>query len=311
MLPSTAVSQPRSTLERRRPAFRLALTAVAAALVACGVNLNDVPGRACDDTHPCREGRACLDGFCFAPDELDAGVDAGPFDAGSTDDAGAGDAGAGDAGVLDAGAQPLWRQKVHGFTGITVDTNCSVDIDPSRNNRVLATISSTDDARDTATADMDTAGRLPGVAWGRVRGLVTLPAPLGLRGRATFASIDTSDGRAWLRLAFDAQGRLLVQSDATTLASTAMNEAFTRDGGFPAGDYSIDVTWDRSGARRVALDGVILAETPVASPGGSLAPAVLHLGVVDYGGDAGSGWSVTLSGWEAADDPRAVLGDAP
>lgn len=300
---------PRSPSERRRHAVRLALAAGAAALaVACGVHLDDLPGRACDDAHPCREGRACLDGFCFASDELDAGTDAG-LDAGPAD-AGV-DAGPGDAGAMDAGLAPLWRQKLHGFTGITVDSNCSVDIDPSRANRVLATISSSDDARDTATADLDTPGRLPGLAWGRVRGRVTLPAPLGLRGAATFASIDTADGRAWLRLAFDAQGRLLVQSDPMTLAGAAMNESFVRDGGFPAGDYSVDVTWDRTGNRRVALDGVILAETPIATPGGSQAPAVLHLGVVDYGGDAGTGWSVTLSGWEAADDPRAVLGDAP
>lgn len=298
---------PWSPHERRHSAVRLLFAAALAS--ACSVNLDDVPGRACDDAHPCREGRTCLDGFCFSPDERDAGRDAGA-DAGPLD-AGAMDAGVGDAGVRDAGIAPVWRQQVHGFTGITVDGNCSVDIDPSRNNRVLAIIASSDDAHDTATADQDTPGRLPGPAWGRLRGRVTLPAPLSLRGVATFASLDTADGRAWLRLAFDAQERLLVQSDPLTLAGPAMNESFARDGGFPAGDYIIDVTWDRTGNRRVALDGVILAETPIATPGGSQAPAVLHLGIVSYDGDAGTGWSVTLSGWEAADDPRAVLGDAP
>lgn len=309
MLPSAPVRGPPSQPERNGqgpgPSWRLAALAALGFAAGCGVSLDDVPGRACDDAHPCREGRACIDGFCFSPEALDAGVDAGATDAGGRD------AGGPDAGRFDAGPQPTWQQRLHGFTGTTVDANCSVDIDPSRGNRVLAIVSSTDDTRDTATADLDTPARLPGAAYGHLRGRVTLPAPLGLRSLATFALLTTADGGAWLRLGFDAQGRLVVQSDAMTLGSAAMNESFARDGGFGAGDYAVDVSWTRGGSRRVSLDNVTLADTPIGAPGGAAAPALLRLGIASYDGDAGTGWSVTLSGWQAADDPSVVLGDVP
>lgn len=290
----------------RAPAA-LALCALVGAVVACGLDLPDVPGRLCDDAHPCREGRSCVDGHCFSQAELDAGAatDAGASDAGPTD------AGPPDAGEPDAGPQPVWQQRLHGFTGTTVDPSCTVNIDPSRGNRVLATIASAADNRDTATGDLDDPRRLPATLSGRLRGRVTLAAPLGLRGAASFLSLSAADGGDWVRVAFDAQGRLLVQSDATTLASAAMNEAFTRDGGFPAGDYVVDVRWERPGNRRVTLDGVVLADTPIGGGGRAQPPGLLRLGIVSYGGDAGTGWSVTLSGWQLADDLSVPLGDVP
>jgi len=264
---------------------------------ACGVNLDDAPGRLCDDTHPCREGRRCVDGACWSDAELDAGLPP--------------DGGAPDAGLPDAGPQPLWQQRLHGFTGTTVDPACSVDVDPSRGNRVLAAIVSSNDARDTATADLDTAARLPGVGYGRLRGRITLPAPLLLRGEGIFASLSASGGGDWLRLGFDAQGQLLVVSDPQTLGGAAMIESFARDGGFGAGDYVIDVAWTRGGARVVTLDGVELARSAVPAGGAGVPPAALHLGIVSYGGDAGTGWTLSLSGWQLAGDPSVTLGDVP
>ncbi len=293
---------------RSRPArpgavLCLALASLASAVTGCGVSLDDAPGRACDEDRPCRAGRRCEGGRCL--DELPPPTDAGEDDAGR-------DAGRPDAGPIDAGPAPVWRQRVHGFTGSAVDATCSLSIDPARGNSVLASITSADDARDTAAATQDLAARLPGPGWGRLRGRVTLPALVSLRGTATFASVDTADGRAWLQLAFDAQGRLVVHSDDATLAAGALTERFTRDGGFPRGDYVVDVGWDRAaGVRRVALDDVTLAETPLGATGGAAAPAALRLGVIAYSGDAGSGWTVALSGWEAADDARSALGVDP
>ena len=42
-------------------------------VTGCSVELDDVPGRACDDEHPCRAPRACVQGACWAPDEPSEG----------------------------------------------------------------------------------------------------------------------------------------------------------------------------------------------------------------------------------------------
>ncbi|MEW5740179.1 MAG: hypothetical protein AB1938_14705 [Myxococcota bacterium] len=299
----------------RHPSVAFALVSLCGAVASCGVDLQDVPGRACDDTHPCREGRSCIDSRCFAPDELDAGFDGGANDAGASDagpsDAGPRDSGLPDAGGIDAGRQPVWQQKVHGFTSTTVDTACTLDIDPGQGNRVLATIASAADTRDTATANVEQPSRLPGVAYGHLRGRLTLPAPVQLRGPASFLTLAAPNGSAWIRLAFDAQGRLLVQSDAQTLASSAMSETFPRDGGYGAGDYVFDVAWTRGGARQVTVNGVLLANSPIGAGGSTTPPASLRVGIGEYGGDAGTGWAVTLSGWQLADDPAVPLEAVP
>ncbi|GMU62672.1 MAG: hypothetical protein AMXMBFR34_44350 [Myxococcaceae bacterium] len=274
----------------RRLPVAFALLVLWGAGASCGVDLHDLPGRACDDAHPCGAGRTCVDSHCHAPDELDGG-----------------DAGSPDAGRFDAGLKPLWQQRLHGFTNSTVDTACTLDIDPSRGNRVWATIVSADDASDTATAEVEDPARLPGAAYGHLQGHLTLPAPLQLRGPASFLALDAANGDTWLKLGFDAQGRLWVRSDAQTLSSSAMTEVFTRDGGFGAGDYVLDVSWTRGGARQVSLDGVLLASSPIGPGGTTTPPARLRLGVVDYGGDAGTGWTVTLSGWQVADNPAVML----
>lgn len=268
---------------------------------SCGVNLEDVPGRACDETHPCQAPRACIAGRCLASAELDAGQpDAAPPDAGAFD-----------AGAVDAGPQPVWQQRLHGFSSTTVDMNCGLDIDPSRGNRVLATISSALDTQDTATADLVDPARLPRTFTGKLRGRLTLPAPVQVRGLLPVAFLGTQTGVAWVRLAFDAQGRLAVTSDAMTLGSAAINETFVRDGGFVTGDYVVEVEWTRGGNRKVWLDGALLATTPTGTGGASTPPTELRLGVLRYDGDAGTGFSLTLSGWQLADDPAIVLGDTP
>lgn len=274
------------------------------AVTACGVDLHDVPGRACDETHPCRKGRTCVDGRCWAPEE-DAGIDAGLLDAGATD------AGRPDAGEMDAGPRPVWQQKVHGFSSTSVDTACSVDIDPGLGNRVLAIVTAAADTRATATANVEAPSRLPGVDYGHLRGRLTLPAPVQFRGAAAFLALSAPDGSAWLRLGFDAQGRLLVQSDAQTLSSSAMYETFPRDGGYGAGDYVFDVVWARGATRQVTVNGVLLANSPIGPGGSALPPSALRLGIMDYGGDAGTGWSVTMSGWQLADNPLVSLEAVP
>lgn len=277
------------------------LASAVCAVGACGVDLKDVPGRACDEAHPCQAPRACLAGFCFAPSELDAG----------RPDSGAPDAGAFDAGTPDAGPQPLWQQRLHGFTTTTVDMGCAVDIDPSRGNRVVATIRAGADNQDTATADMVDPARLPKTTVGKLRGRLTLPAPVQVRGLLPVAFLGSQTGTAWVRLAFDAQGRLVVASDANTLGAAPLTEAFMPDGGFTTGDWVVEVAWTRGGNRLVWLNGAPVADTPTGSGATAPPPTELDLGILRYDSDAGTGFSLTLSGWQLADDLGVTLGDVP
>jgi len=271
-----------------------------ALFAGCSIELDDVPGRACDDQHACRAPRACIRGACLTPAEADAGV--------------AGDAGVSDGGVLpfDAGTSTdggvaRWQQRLHGFTGTTIDTNCALDIDPSRGNRVLATVLSADDAQDTATAEMVDVNRLPRTLEGRMRGRLTLPAPLAVRDFVPVVFLGTQTGLAFARVGFDGQGRIRVESDAQTVGSSALVERFSVDGGFSAGDWVVEVAWRAGVFREVRLNDVVLSTTTVTG-GATQPPDELSLGPARYDGDAGTAFSITLSGWQLADDLTVNLG---
>ncbi|MDP1823793.1 MAG: hypothetical protein Q8L48_11135 [Archangium sp.] len=270
---------------------------VALLLAGCAIELDDVSGRACDETHACRAPRTCISGRC---------LDLTPFDGGGTD--------SGlpnpdpDAGV-DAGL-PRWQQRLHGFTNTTVDPGCTVDIDPARGNRVLATILGPLDSQDTATAELVDLNRLPRTLEGRLRGRITLVAPLSVRGFVPVAYVGTQSGQAFARIGFDGAGRLVVESDAQTVGGPALVERFTVDGGFTAGDWVVEVAWRVGSARQVRLNDVLQADTAVTG-GATLPPAELSLGIARYDGDAGTAFTVTLSSWQLADDLLVPLGDQP
>jgi hypothetical protein len=281
-------------------------------LVGCSVELDDVPGRACDEEHPCRAPRACLAGQCWAPEELDAGAQGGGAGGGGGSSTGGGTAlggGGGGGSGVDAGA-PRWQQRLHGFTGTTVDPGCTVDIDPSRGNRVVSTVPGSRDDQDTATADLVDPNRLPRTLEGRLRGRLTLAAPLQVRGTVPVVFLGTQTGVAWARVAFDAQGALVVESDAQTVGSAALVERFSIDGGFTAGDWLVEVAWQRGSFRQVKLNEQLVS-LALLSGGGTLPPDELRLGIARYDGDAGTAFTVTLSSWQLADDLSVSLGDMP
>jgi len=100
-----------------------------------------------------------------------------------------------------------------------------------------------------------------------------------------------------------------VQSAAGTLAGTAVSQTVRPDGGFDRGDHLVDVSWQRGGVQRVTVDGVVLGEVPVPGAGGAtLLPDEVRLGILGYAGDAGTGWTVSLSDWRLADDASLDLG---
>ena len=279
--------------------MRWCCTALALLFASCAVELDDIPGRACDALHPCRAPRACVLGTCRDPlidggtDPVDAGVDAGmTADAGQPPDAGV----------------ARWLQKIHGFSTTDVEPGCMLDIDPLRGNRVFATIRSATDAEDRAEASMVDPARLPRGTEGRFRGRVTLAAPLQLGGFVPFAFVGTQSGLAFARVGFDGQGRLRVESDPQTVAGAAVIETFGVDGGFQAGDWIIDVAWRAGASRQVRINDVLVGDQLVTG-GASTPPNELSLGPARYDGTATQPFSLTLSSWQLADELSVVLND--
>ena len=300
-------------------AMRWVVPLAAAALAACVVDLKDQEPRECDETHPCRMGFRCTDGWCMRVDGGAGGGVAGGTGGGAAGGVGGGGTGGGTAGGTSGGTgggtggggastQAVWQQRLHGFSSTTILTNCALSIDPGRNNIVMATIRSARDGEDRATADMVDPSRLPHTLDGRFRGRLGLAAPLRLSDTATFAWLGTQTGRAWIELGFNAQGELVVASDPGTLTGAAVSQRYAWDGGFLNTDYVFDVSWKKGQYLRVAINGQQVGDVALA-PGGASTPLdELRLGINRYDGDAGTGWSTTLSAWQLADDPTIDLG---
>ena len=258
-------------------------------LAGCAIELDDIAGRACDEAHPCRAPRACISARCLDLVTADSGIADGGPDSGLP--------------LRDAGADARWQQRLHGFTGtrVDVDGGCTLDIDPARGNRVLATVLSSRDDQDTAVAELVDLNLLPRTLEGRLRGRVTLVAPLSVRGFVPIAFVGTQSGRAFARIGFDGAGQLVVESDPQTVGATALVERFKVDGGFSAGDWTIEVAWRVGTARQVRINDVLQADT-VVTGGATLPPSELSLGIERYDGDGGAAFTVTLSSWQLTDD---------
>jgi hypothetical protein len=86
--------------------------ALCALSTGCVLDLPDMPGLACDDTHPCESGRACVGGVCDSA--------------------------------------RVWRQTVDGFSSMDVRTGATLSLGDG--NAVTSTVPSASDAQDRATA---------------------------------------------------------------------------------------------------------------------------------------------------------------
>jgi hypothetical protein len=199
-----------------------------------------------------------------------------------------------------------WQQRLHGFTNTTIDPGCMVDIDPSRGNRVLATIVGSGDTQDTATAEMLAPMHLPRTLEGRIKGRITLPAPINVNGFVPLIFLGTQSGQAFARVGFDGARQLVVESDPQTVGSFSLVERFSVDGGFTAGDWIVEVSYRVGTGREVRINDSVVSYALVTG-GATMPPDELSLGIARYDGDAGSAFSVTLSSWQLADDLMVPL----
>jgi hypothetical protein len=308
------------------------LAFAAAALAACGVDLPDFAGRACDEFHHCKSPRLCVNGTCLDPTGEGGGAGGGGDGGGAVGGGGEGGGGGaigggggavgGGGGAVGGGAgggagggggsvtPPLWKQSVHGFTGTSVDSLCSIEVDSTRGNRVIATVKSAADTTDTATANQYDAGMLPMTGSGRIRGRFQLPATLKLTNTSPFLWL-ASPGKTLVSLAFNSTGQLVINSSGGMIGPSNLTSSITWTGGFqPNVDYLVEVAWQKNSYRRVYVNGAVQAEFTGLGDAGSLeVPNQLRMGVYRYDGDAGTGWSVALFDWQLTDNPSVVLSD--
>ena len=285
---------------------------------SCFVELDDRPGRACDESTPCREPRRCVAGACFAEGERDAGtivVDGGSAggSAGGGFVASGGSAAGGSAVVVDAGPQPIWQQRLHGFSDVTQDTGCTATIDPSRGNLVVSSVISSRDNEDTASANVLAPLRLPTKLEGRVRGRLTLGSTPRLVGNAPFVELGSNTAaQVHLQLAISSANELVVSNQAMTVSDNAISNRFPIDGGWQRGDYLFEVRWRRGESRTVWLNGQLLGDVPLPSNTVPPTPDRFRVGIMRLDGPLDGGpFSVTVNSWQLAEDADAVLGDVP
>lgn len=295
---------------------------------ACSVDLPDEPGLRCDDEHPCSDGRDCVAGFCrdeaggggsgggdvstggggVAGGSSGGGTAGGGTGGGGT--AGGGTAGGGTAGggvSADAGSV-LWLQEAHGFTGTQDFGTATLTIRADAGNQVVSTVLNASDANDRATANQADAGHLPQLGHGRLKGRFRLASALNLSANSTFVRLENA-GSVIVSLAFNSSEQLVVRSDSNFIDPLALTQTISWPGGFqPNTDYTVDVAWQRGQYRSLFINGVDAGTLRAMPPPMNLVPPTqLRLGIYRYDGDAGTGWSVTLSDWALADGPTVPL----
>ncbi|MDX2015088.1 MAG: hypothetical protein SFW67_33145 [Myxococcaceae bacterium] len=319
---------------------------ILAGLGACFVDLDDRPGRSCNEQQPCTAPRECIAGRCFAPDEApppsDGGADAGRGGgsaggasggtaggsagggmaggsaggvAGGAAGGSAGGAAGGSAGgaAVDAGRPPVWQQPVHGFTEFTQDTGCTAMVDAANGNQLNASVANAADDQDSASGDFLDGGFLPQQLEGAVRGRVRLNARPALTGNLPF--VEYSLGRNMnihLQLAITAQNALQVSSQANTVADLAVTNTYAVDGGFAPGDYLFEVRWRRNGTRRVWLNNQLLGTVNL--PAAGAAPQVpdrFRIGIMRLDGMDGGATSLSMRSWQLGDREDTTFGNLP
>jgi len=295
---------------------------VVLSLAACAVDLPDEPGLRCDDGHPCSLGRECVGGFCVEEGGA-AGGDSGGGDGaaggGGATAGGAATAGGGAGGMATAGGSAggamlpdagsvIWRQEVNGFTDVQDFGSATIVIRADAGNQVVSTVQTADDGNDRGTAEVRDAGWLPQLGHGRIKGRFRIPAALNLRASSTFVRLENG-ANVVVSLAFDNMGRLIVRSDTGFVSNGALTQTISWPGGFLANtDYTVDVAWQRGGYRVLYINGADAGRLTANAPGTALVtPDRLRLGIYRYDGDAGTGWSITLTDWALADGPGVPL----
>lgn len=211
----------------------------------------------------------------------------------------------GGGGSYDAGSV-LWSQGIQGFTGQDVATNCMLEIDVVRNNRVVSTIRS--GAQNRAVAINANAATLALGGNGRLRGRFQLPQALNLQGTTAWLILG-SPAAPLVRLQFTQAGTLQCFSAAGTLGPVAFTQTITWPGGFqPNRDYLLDVRWKRGQYREIAIDGTTVVQGSLSEPdGGFVKPTELRLGIYNYASTADAGWTISLSDWQLAEEPETPL----
>lgn len=308
---------------------------------ACFVQLDDHPGRTCNEQQPCTAPRECIAGQCFAPDEVDprgrdggAGGSAGGGESGGGTSAG-GSAGGATAGGSSAGgasgggvvgggnaaggnaggaaSQAIWQQPLDGFASFTLDTGCTAMVDSANGNQVNSSVMSAVDSEDSASGDVRDGGAVMPALEGAAKGKLILATRPTLVGNLPFMELSyTQSTNIHLQLAITSSNQLLVMNQAGTVSDADVSNTYAVDGGFGAGTYSFEVRWKRNGQRRVWMNSQLIETVNLPAAGAApTLPDRFRVGIMRLDGTGGTGQSLSVRGWQFGATENAVLGDLP
>ncbi len=319
---------------RRAPLLAFFVALIGA---ACFVQLDDHPGRTCNEQQPCSPPRECVAGQCYAPNEVDprgrdggtdggagggaaGGMTAGGATAGGStaggSTAGGATAGGATAGGSTAGgsaSQAIWQQPVDGFPAFTLDTGCTAMVASGNGNQLNASVMSALDAEDSASGDVRDGGAVMPALEGAAKGKLQLTGRPTLVGNLPFMELSyTQSTNIHLQLAITPSNQLLVMNQAGTVSDNAVSNTYSIDGGFNAGTYAFEVRWRRGGQRRVWMNSQLIETVSLPAAGAApMLPDRFRVGIMRLDGDGGMGQSLSVRAWQFGATENAVLGDLP
>lgn len=257
---------------------------------ACRIQLDDPYGRACDEEHPCSEGRVCFESTCRLPSEL-PGSDAG--DAGAETDAG----------------HPflVWSQTAVGFDDLdTCSDGCQAMVTAAEGNKVWL------DVPQSATsgysyAVIDEHDRLPATVEGRLRGRVILHHTFSSEPTCRILELLDTSGQALLDLRVTNSGALQLSSSAGTLTASGNTSGPSSLKLSSGQEYVLELAWRQGAWRRLWVNGTAVFDESLPSYSEENA-APRQLLFQSYPMSDGA-CEVTFVSWKLTSDPETPISD--
>lgn len=237
----------------------------------CTVSPADWVGGACDATHPCPEGGACVAGVC------------------EEDRPGGG-----------TSACVTWQQRANGFSGTEVSPTADLSIDATQGNRLSVGIVSGNDGSDIASGRIS-AELLPTSLEGELSGTLTIPADARPSGALPFVRVRGTRGTV-VELFADNNGSIGAFTTAGVLQSAAVDQPRSSAKLETGREHVFRVLWRTGAFRRIYVDGALLLDATLEPfTGTGATPTSFELGIL--GAESGQDpVSLSFADWQLCDD---------